>query len=279
VRNLLVMMVLAWPLAARADEPPAPADAPAASVVAGEHETMPPKRALVHVMIEMNLSADAAFKPFSIAPDLWYGASDKLTVGLVHSFLGATGIMGGFGSSLCLAGASGGCQGVYNNVGVDARYQLKDGGFGVAFDGGLFVRDFDPFQLAAKLGIVGRWRPSPASKLAVDISPNLFFGLTGRDGGGGMGDVTNKEVLTLPATLLYAAGAKLALAFQLGLVLPFENAGKTFFIPVSVGADYMLSKRASVDGAFTVLHLAAGDDAGGKGFDVRTFTLGGGYAF
>jgi len=278
VRNLLVMMVLVWPLAARADEPPAPADAPAASV-AGEHETMPPKRALVHVMIEMNLSADAAFKPFSIAPDLWYGQSDKLTIGLVHSFLGKTGIMGGFGSSLCLAGASGGCQGVYNNVGVDARYQLKDGGFGIAFDGGLFVQDFDPFQLALKLGIVGRWRPQPTSKLAVDISPNMFFGLTGRDGGGGMGDVANKEVLTLPATLLYAAKPKLALAFQLGFVVPFENAGTTFFIPVSFGADYMLSKRTSIDGAFTVLHLAAGDDAGGKGFDVRTFTLGGGYAF
>lgn len=279
MRKLLVMMVLAWPLAARADEPPAPADAPAAGVVAGEHETMPPKRALVHVMIEMNLSADAAFKPFSIAPDLWYGASDKLTVGLVHSFLGATGIMGGFGSSLCLAGASGGCQGVYNNVGVDARYQLTDGGFGVAFDGGLFVRDFDPFQLAAKLGIVGRWRPKPTSKLAVDISPNMFFGLTGRDGGGGMGDAANKEVLTLPATLLYGAGAKLALAFQLGLVMPFENAGKTFFIPVSFGADYMVSKRTSIDAAFTLLRLVAGDDAGASGADARTFTLGGGYAF
>jgi hypothetical protein len=240
--------------------------------------TLPKGRVLLDAYLEMNLVSGAEFKPFSLSPDVWYGVTDDITVGLVHSAVGGSGFMGFVGTSLCLTGTDNGCAKLYDNVGVDARYQLKDGGFGVAFDGGLFVQDFDPFQLALKLGIVGRWRPKPASKLAVDVSPNMFFGLTGRDGGGGVGDAANKEVLTLPATLLYAAKPKLALAFQLGFVVPFENAGTTFFIPVSFGANYMLSKRTSIDGAFTVLHLAAGDDAGGKGFDVRTFTLGGGYA-
>ena len=273
VRNALVMMVLLWPLTALAEEPETPPAESTAAVSAGEHEIMPAKRALVHVLVEMNLSADAAFKPFSIAPDLWYGVSDKLTVGLVHSFLAQTGIMGGFGSSLCLAGAANGCDGVYGNVGVDARYQIKDGGFSVAVDTGLFVQDFDPFQLAGKLGIIGRWRPSPTSKLAVDIAPNLFFGLTEREGA-----QANKEVLTMPATLMYGVTPKVAAAFQVGLVLPFEQAGDNYFVPVSVGGNYMLNKRASVDAAFTFLHLAGGGNVGATGADSRTFTIGGGYA-
>jgi hypothetical protein len=279
VRNALVMMVLLWPLTALAEEPETPAAESTASVAAGEHEIMPAKRALVHVLVEMNLSTDAAFKPFSIAPDLWYGVSDKLTVGLVHSFLGQTGIMGGFGSSLCLAGDANGCDGIYGNVGVDVRYQVKDGGFSVAVDTGLFVVDFDPFQLAGKLGIIGRWRPSPTSKLAVDIAPNMFFGFTGRDGGGAVMATANKEVLTVPATLLYGINAKLALALQAGLVLPFEKAGDNFFVPLSVGADYMLSKRTSIDAAFTLLAITGGNAVAQTGADARTFTLGAGYAF
>ena len=272
MRTSIVVMVLSWPVAAFAEEPPAAPEA-TATVAAAETETMPAKRALVHVNLEINFSAAAAFKPFSIAPDIWYGVSDKFTVGLVHSFVGETGIMGGFGSGICLSGNANGCDGVYGNAGLDARYQIKTGTFGVAFDGGLFANDLSPLVLAGKAGVVGRWRPSAKSKLAVDIAPNLFFGLTEREGA-----QANKEVLTMPATLMYGVTPKVVAAFQVGLVLPFEQAGDNYFVPVSVGGNYMLNKRASVDAAFTFLHLAGGGNVGATGADSRTFTIGGGYA-
>ena len=48
-------------------------------------------------VIDVNMSADAVGKPFSIAPDIYYGVSDKLSVGLTHD------------TGLCLAGEENGC--------------------------------------------------------------------------------------------------------------------------------------------------------------------------
>lgn len=284
VRSIVTLSMLlglqAKAFAQSADEPPPPPPAAtgAADAMAGEHLTMPAKRALLHVALEISLSSNAVFKPFSIAPDIWYGVNDKLTVGLVHSFAGETGIMGGVGSALCLSGTSGGCAHPYNNVGLDLRYALSSGGkFLVVGDGGLFANSFDPFQLALKLGIVARYRPSPTSKLAIDLAPNLFLGVTNRDGDIMAGGGANKEVFAVPATLLYSVKPELALAVQVGLVLPLEDTDKVFFIPLSLGINYQINKQLSVDAAFSLVDLIGGS-ALKTGFDTRTFTIGVGYA-
>jgi hypothetical protein len=280
---VILSLILALQTAARAqptdEPPPAPSGATETSL-SGEHLTLPPKRLFLHALVEMNLSKDNAFSPFSIAPDLYYGVNEKLTLGLIHSVLGATGIMGGVGSSLCLSGSSNGCGDVYNGVGLDARYALSQGKFIVAADGGLYINNIDPFQMAVKLGLVTRYRPSPTSKLAIDIVPNLFIGLTERDGGSAMAGVTlvsNKEVATIPVTLLYSVKPNVALAIQSGLVLPLSDTDKTYFVPLSIGANFQINKQLSIDAAFTLIHLVGGSSFAG-GFDDRTFTLGAGYA-
>jgi hypothetical protein len=263
-----------------ADEPPPPPPAATGETdaIAGEHMTMPAKRALLHVALEINLSSNAVFKPFSISPDIWYGVNDKLTVGLVHSFAGETGIMGGFGSALCLSGDKNGCSNVYNNVGLDLRYHLSSGGkFLVVGDGGLFANSLSPFQLALKLGLVARYRPSPTSKLAIDLAPNLLLGITQRDGDAMAGGSANKEVFAIPATLLYSVKPQLALAVQVGLVLPLEDASNLFFIPLSLGINYQINKQLSLDAAFTLLDLIGGSKLA-TGADTRSFTIGVGYA-
>jgi hypothetical protein len=76
----------------------------------GHPGMMLPKGAIaIHAVVEVNMSADLVAKPFSIAPDVWYGVSPKLQVGLVHSRMGQTGFLGGAGllgagAGLCLAG-------------------------------------------------------------------------------------------------------------------------------------------------------------------------------
>jgi hypothetical protein len=240
--------------------------------------TLPKGRAIIDAYLGIGLSNGAAFKPISISPDVWYGATDELTVGLVHSAVGATGFIGGVGTSLCLSGTGSGCGKLYPNVGIDARYKLKTGQLAYAIDGGLYALTIDPFAIAVKLGVSARWHQD---KLAVELQPNLFIGVTNRttaSGVAGAGDVTtNGERLNLPVTGLYTVAPNIDVAVQLGLVLPFEAIGDNYAVPLSIGGSYHVNESLNVNAAFTLLKLIGGGS--GAGIDGRSLTLGGTYAF
>lgn len=258
--------------AQESDEPPPPPEVKEAGEPEGERVVLPTKRLYAQAAIEINLSKESAGKPFSLSPDVYYGVNRDLTVGLIHSARGSTGFIGGVGTSLCFTSA---CD-VYSNVGLEGRYHLKSGNVSAAASFGLFAGDFDPFRLALKLGAIGRYRPSPTSKLAVDFAPSLVFGLTEREPVM-MDAAGNKEVFAVPVTVLYTVTPQIVAMGQLGLILPFENAGDLYAVPFSLGASYAVDKQLSVDAAFSLPALLGGGEA--NGFDVRSFTIGGGYAF
>ena len=251
------------------------ASAQSSEVTEERQMTLPEGKLFVQAFFEMNMSTDLVFKPFSLAPDIWYGVNDALTVGLVHSGRAASGFLGGTGEGLCLAGEENGCAKVYNSVGIDARYHFyRSGGMTMAFDGGLFARTIDPLALALKVGVTGRWQ---SGNLAVEIAPNLFAGLTER-GGDDMVVVatTNKETFNLPITALFAMSPQLGLALQTGVTTPFEAIGDSYLIQLAVGAQYMVSAAMFADLTFAFPAIAGGPD--GTGLDARTLTLGVGYA-
>jgi hypothetical protein len=245
---------------ALADETaPAPATAPT------EQLTAPKGKLVINAFFELNLSKDAVGKPISISPDVWYGITDDLTLGLVHSSVGATGLLGGVGDALCLRGKMDGCaDGVYSGVGLDVRYRLKAP---LSLDAGLYATDFDPFSLALKIGASGRWK---FGKLALEVQPSIFFGLTERD--------TNKELLVIPVTAAFEVATSFELALQVGLATPFDGAGDNFKIPVSLGARYQVNGHLGVGLVFSLPAVAGGDMVESTGFDARTITLGGTYA-
>jgi opacity protein-like surface antigen len=253
----------------------------AQEMVSEQQMTLPGGRFFVQGFAEINLSTDAAFEPFSIAPDLWYGVNDQITVGLVHSGRASTGLYGPVGNGLCLTGEEGGCPDVYGNIGIDGRYHFYRGsGMTLSAEGGLFAGPFDPFTAALKLGVVGRWQ---AGAIAIDLAPNLFVGLSEREPEEGA-DVTigtnNKEILNLPITALYMLSSQIGLALQLGAVIPMQETGDLYTVGISLGGQYMLSDRMMIDAAFSLPMLVKGDAYEGvDAFDVRTFTLGFGYAF
>jgi hypothetical protein len=272
--SVLVCVVLGATLSiARADtEPEAdPGTAPhAASTPSGDGNdqlTLPKGRLLLTALFEANLGDSAIFKPFSITPDVWYGVNDDLTVGLVHSGMGGTGFIGSVGDSLCLAGASGSCGDIYHNVGLDVRYRLKTGPLSYAVDGGVYALSIDPLAIAVKLGFSGRWHKD---KLAVEFQPNVFIGVTERDSGG----VT--EVINIQVTGYYAVAPKVAVSLQTGAVLPVDNTGDTFRIPLSIGAHYTLNESLNLFLAFSFPIIVAGTNGG---IDARSITLGANYAF
>jgi hypothetical protein len=288
----LVCVVLGATLSiARADTDPngagaAPTSAGAASAspTGNDQLTLPKGRLIIDAYLGINLSSNAAGdslvgKPVSISPDIWYGVNDDLTVGLVHSTVGTSGIMGGTATSLCLTGKDNGCANVYNNVGVDARYRLPSiAGFTVAADVGLFSPFLsDPMALGIKLGAVGRWQKD---KLSVDVQPNIFLELLHRtvDDGAGGSTTQYPDVLTIPVTVNYLVIPKLTVSGQLGFIIPLEETSDQYAIPLSIGAHYALNESVTLTAALTLNALVGGDSEDG-GFDNRAITLGGTYAF
>jgi hypothetical protein len=268
--------LVSLPAVAQSGADPEPVSSSPAGPEGAASVTLPKGRALLDAFLEINLVSGVEFKPFSLSPDVWYGVTDDITMGLVHSAVGTSGFIGGSGESLCLAGTGGGCTDVYHNVGVDARYKLKIGDLAYAAEGGLYVASFDPtFTMAVKLGLVARWQQG---KIAAELSPNLFIGVTGRTVGEGMAEVTvNGETLNLPITGLYEVTPKISAALQLGAVVPFENTGDTYRIPLSIGGHFQVNESINVNLAFSLLAVAGGGSA--TGFDNRSLTLGGTYAF
>ncbi|HUJ62905.1 MAG TPA: hypothetical protein VLX92_30590 [Kofleriaceae bacterium] len=251
---------------ARADEPAeAPAPAPATAPAPTEQLTLPKGKIVIDAFLEINLSSNAVGKPVSLAPDIWYGVTDDLTVGLVHSYVGETGFLGVTGDGLCFTGSSSGCPNFYQDVGADVRYRLAAPW---AVDAGLYIDDTSPFVLALKAGVSGRWR---FGKAAVEVQPNLVIGLTNRDKG------ALNELLSIPVTGMYDVTDKIDVAAQTGIQLPFENTGDLFHVPLSLAARYHISPQLSAGLVFTLNDLLGGNKVD-TGVDARTIVLGGSYA-
>jgi len=282
----IVGVVLGMLFAARAHAQPDPdsetkpldAAAAAAGGEGGEQLTLQKGRAVLNAYLGIGLSSGGAFKPVSISPDIWYGVTDDITAGVVHSAVGTTGFIGGVGESLCLTGSGNGCSDLYSNAGVEARYKLKMTGIALAVDGGLYSGHVSDLKLLeVKLGAVGRWQKGP---LAVEAAPNLLIAVTDRSSTTTTNGISvtsgNSDVLNVPGTVLYTLNPMITLAGQSGLVLPLENTGDAYAVPLSIGAFYKVNDELNVSLAFSLPRLIA---ASGGGTDARSLTLGGSYAF
>jgi hypothetical protein len=265
LRHILVACALGVaPAIASAQEAPAPAGAGGGTV----QLTLPKGRLLLSGALEIGLNDGAAFKPISISPDLWYGVSDELTVGLVHSTAGLSGFVGGLGDSICLSGTGGFCPKLYNEVAIDGRYKLTVGGpdITLAADGALVFRSLDPLALSVKLGAVGRWAKD---QLAVELQPSVVIGVTERDAFG--------DVVSIPVAGIYSIDPKLAVSAQTGIILPLQATGDTYSVPLSIAGHYLVTPQFSALAAFTLSKVIGG--GAGAGIDARVLTLGGAYAF
>jgi hypothetical protein len=238
--------------------------------------TLPKGRVLVQGFIEMNLSTDLAFKPVSVAPDVWYGVLDELSVGLAHSANAMNGFYGGVGSSLCLTGDENGCDGVYRTVGLLARYNLIDTGMALAVNGGLLVSGLDPFRFGIQLGVAGRWEYKP---IAVVFQPSIYVGLTAREGEGETNIGGNGELITLPVAALYDVMPALAVGLQTGVTLGLDDVASQWNLFLSLGGRYEVMPGIWAELAFSLPAVATGQENGPGAFDTRVITLGGGTIF
>ncbi|MCC7000397.1 MAG: hypothetical protein IT370_37715, partial [Deltaproteobacteria bacterium] len=240
---------------------------PAAPAPPRPRLTLPKGKLGIALNIEANLSKDLAFKPLSLAPDISYGVTPKLTVMLVHSRFATTGFRGAAGSGLCITGKDNGCPKAYNNLGFEALFALLENDLKVAANGGVHVVDLDQTWIDLKVGAKIR---HDVGKLFVTFLPAVYVGLNKRDEG-------NKGSLWAPVALWYKVIPKLALFVSSGIKGPISKFEDGFTIAAGGGGQYMVNKQAHVGASLIYPKVTGADAVPAKGADARYVQLWVGY--
>ena len=216
-----------------------------------------------------NLSKDLAGKPIDIVPNIYYGVSDALSIGVAHNPGAEIFQVAGLGSGLCLAGTSGGCAKVYNSVSLDGLFSFsRSGTMDLGAHAGLDFLQFSPDMLmSVRVGVKGKTLAGP---LVLVFDPAINIGVTKRDAG-------NKEVLQIPVRVGYMATPQLNVGVSTGLFgfldPPVGGFGDTYAIPVALGGTFGVNSNLDVRAQFSFDNLAGK----GGGADFRSLSVGAAY--
>ena len=195
-------------------------------------------------------------EPLSLAPDLWYGAAPRWTIGLVHSAR-SQGLIDD-GATLCFRGRPPlGCARAYRGSGVDARVHVREGPLAVAPRARLLLRDLDPVKPAVTAGALVRWT---RGRFAITGDPYLRLGLASRDLG-------NRAALVVPIWLAVQPTCRWSLALHTGWDGELAILRDGWHAPIGLGTEVRVWGR---------LHVAA--EAGfrsllGPQHDLKSRTL------
>jgi hypothetical protein len=214
------------------------------------------------LLLLVDASKDSFGKPTSFAPDLYYGISDDVQIGLLH-----TGPMGwqsrpGFG--LCLTGADNGCPHVYDNVGLDFMYGLLYGDFHLSLHSSLFLLPIhDPTGVMWTIGVTGKFHFTDAVALFFD--PKVGVMLANRD--------TYKEQLFIPVELQFQVGAAVSLKVLSGVSGQLSSLGDTYQVPLGLGVVGNVNSHLDLGLRFSFDNLRGGVPPGASRTDARSIGL------
>jgi hypothetical protein len=213
------------------------------------------------ILLDINLSAGLAGKPISLAPDLYYSATDKLQFGLLHE--GPMGWQARPGLGLCLTGEDNGCPDLYNNVGLDLMYGVAFGDFHMSTHTSLFVSDFDPWTMSLALGAAAKLHLG--TRFALLLDPKIAIALTERD--------IQDDALYIPVELQLQAGASTTLKLLTGLAGGLSAFGDTYEVPVGFGLLQNLTRHFDLGVRFSFDNLLGHETPGIGRADTRSLAL------
>lgn len=230
--------------------------------------TLPQYMFEVHAEAMFNISNNHVFGSVSLSPDAYFGITDDIQIGINHSkTMGVYNVPGT--APLCIGGDNE-CTGVYDQVAVDGLFRvLNKDQFQLGVHGIVGGQSLDPFGLALRAGVLGKWKP--AEIFALEFDPGLGIGITNRDSLGAFRAVSygNKEYLYLPARGTIQATEALSFFMDLYMVLPFDHAGDLVRLGTNLGGQYAITNKIDVGGEFRLPVLIHGDAYRNTGFDVR----------
>ena len=228
---------------------------------------------------EIGLDRGDAGERVSVAPDLSFVTRGFPRIEIVHSSAGITGFHGLFpGTSFCVRGAV--CDlyesSVYHNAGQQFSYTVRshavddDPSAGLnrvalSVTAGLIANNFDPFTLAAKLGVRGSFVTS--SFLQLQVLPNVQFVITEQG-------ESQPHRLFAPLTLTVVPAEKVTLQLETGIAAPFDDFEQNLVVPVGLNLDVTTGNGVDFLASFTVPAAHGGDAVGLTGVDARVVTVG-----
>lgn len=186
--------------------------------------------------IELTAEIDAAYgKPISLAPDAWFGATPRLTIGIVHSGPAIDRIEPG--ASLCVVTGLPGCSQLYRGSGADALWlAYDDGALAIAPRVRLLLRDVDPMKPAATLGGLARWT---RGRWAVWADPYVQLGLANTGDG-------NRAALFVPIGVSVQPGCRWSIDARTGFDSDFAVIRDGWYVPASIGARVRATSHVDV---------------------------------
>jgi len=189
----------------------------------------------IDVPVNIEMSKDRFGKPVSIAPSLYYGVGDSVTVGIFHE------------TGLCLTGTDNGCAKVYNDVGAQGILSLyRSGDYQLVAKLGLDVaRISDPTVLQGRGGLAGK---GTFGRFALAWDAGVTVVLTNRAPGG-------NESLDVTLTPQIQILDSLAVVATIGLSSPFESFSDVYQIPVGFGLELTPVRSLDVGARFAFTNL------------------------
>ena len=156
------------------------------------------------LVLEVNLQLAIEGKPTSLAPDAWYGLTDRFTVGVTHSSASLDRIDAG--ASICVVQLANVCDRYYRGSAIEARWSWRTGTLAIAPRARFLVRDVDPVKPALVLGALVRWT---RGRFALESDPYLRTGLANTDLG-------NRTFLMIPLYVLVQPTCRWLVGLHLG---------------------------------------------------------------
>jgi hypothetical protein len=187
---------------------------------------------------EANLAPSQVASPASLAPDLWYGATSKLTIGVIHSDASIDRVPVFFepGASICVRLERVSCPRHYHGSGVDALMDIGAERFQIALHARFLVRDIEPIKPAVTAGVRMRWMNR---WLSVIGDPYLQIGIENRSAG-------NRAQLWLPITIAVAPIARCSLELHTGYNTDIAVWNDGYYVPL------LMRVRAHITGQVDV---------------------------
>ncbi len=197
------------------------------------------------ILLDVNLSADHAFEPVALSPDIYYGVTDRFQIGLRHQ--GALGwqVPALAAPSLCFTGSDHGCPHPYNNLGLDATYGLVAGKVDLSLDTTLFFDSLDPFYASAGLGFIGKAHLAPT--VAFVFAPTVAIALNDRD--------KHDDAIYVPIELELQVGRGTTLRVLSALYGELSSFGDTYRIPFGLGVTQNINAHVDLGLRFSFDNL------------------------
>jgi hypothetical protein len=182
-------------------------------------------------LLRIDVSRDGDH-PVFLAPHVYFGVTHDLTLGITHQ------------EGFCITGCG---NRVYRDAGFALLYNLvRAANFELDLNTGLQIRDFDPFTLGAKGGVLGRLN---FGSVGFVFDPSLYVGFNRRDQG-------NRQQLVLPFWFYFQASRVVVPFVGAMVVAPINYYNHGTSVPVEGGIVFSVSRDVDLGFYFRFTNLA-----------------------